>query len=189
MSEFRGHALEPEAVLERLGGNAYQGLSDDLAAQRLKELGPNLLEEVGRESPWRLFADQFREFMVLVLIGAAVVSGILQEWIDAIAILAIVILNAILGFVQQYQAERALEALKKMAAPLAMVLRGGKVRSVPAEELVPGDIILAVAGKSTKSVAALLSALDDHRIGDQVDVRVWRSGRVAEFPVILEPGD
>jgi Ca2+-transporting ATPase len=164
VSEWREHALAPKTVLEHWGSDAGRGLSEDVAAERLQKFGPNRLEEIGRVSPWRQFASQFTEFIILVLIGAAVVSGILQEWTDAIAILVIVLLNGILGFVQQYRAERALEALKKMAAPLARVIRQREVRSIPAEELVPGDIIALEMGDLVPADARVLS---DHLL--QVD--------------------
>ena len=164
MSASREHALSPEAVVEHWGTSAKGGLSEGLAAEKSNEFGPNRLEEIGRVSAWRQFASQFTEFIVLVLIAAAVVSGILQEWMDAIAILVIVVLNAILGFVQQYRAERALEALKKMAAPLARVIRDGETRSVPAQELVPGDVIALEMGDLVPADARLL---EDHLL--QVD--------------------
>ncbi len=161
---MREYALTREAVTEHWGSHAKQGLSEELAAERFEEYGPNLLEEVVGVSPWRQFAGQFSEFIVLVLIAAAVLSGILQEWMDAIAILVIVVLNAILGFIQEYRAERALEALKKMAAPVARVIRGGEVRNVPAEELVPGDVIALEMGDLVPADARLL---EDHLL--QVD--------------------
>lgn len=164
MSEWREHALAPKTVLEHWGSVAARGLSEEVAAERLQELGPNRLEEIGRVSPWRQFVSQFTEFITLVLIGAAFVSGLLQEWTDAIAILVIVVLNAILGFVQQYRAERALEALKKMAAPLARVIRQGEVRSIPAEGLVPGDVIALEMGDLVPADARVLA---DHLL--QVD--------------------
>ena len=164
VSEFREYALTPEAVTDHWGTHAKQGLSEELATERFEEFGPNLLEEVGRVSPWRQFASQFTEFIVLVLIAAAVLSGILQEWMDAIAILVIVVLNAILGFIQEYRAERALEALKKMAAPMARVIRHGEARNVPAEELVPGDVIALEMGDLVPADARLL---EDHLL--QVD--------------------
>jgi Ca2+-transporting ATPase len=164
VGEFREYTLTGDAVVERFGSSAERGLSNGFAEERLAECGPNALEEVGRVSPWRQFAGQFTEFIILVLIAAAVVSGILQEWMDAIAILVIVVLNAILSFVQEYRAERALEALKKMAAPLARVLRDGEVRSIPAEELVPGDIITLEMGDLVPADARLL---EDHLL--QVD--------------------
>jgi len=143
-------------VLEQWGSEAKLGLTPQLAAQRLSEFGPNRLEEEPGVPAWRQFAGQFTSFIILVLIGAAVVSGILQEWVDAAAILVIVVLNGILGFIQEYRAERALEALKKMAAPLARVVRDSEVVNIPAEELVPGDVILLEMGDLVPADARLV---------------------------------
>jgi Ca2+-transporting ATPase len=135
-----------------------------LAAQRSEEYGPNRLEEEAGVPAWRQFAGQFTGFIILVLVGAAVVSGLLQEWLDAIAILVIVVLNGVLGFIQEYQAERALEALKKMAAPLARVVRDGEILDIPAEEVVPGDLIRLEMGDLVPADARVL---EDHLL--QVD--------------------
>ncbi len=159
MSELKEHALGAQAALEQWGSEPTRGLSVELAGERLSDFGPNRLEEVGRVSAWRQFANQFTDFIVLVLVGAALVSGLLQEWIDAIAILAIVVLNALLGFIQEYRAERALEALKKLAAPLARVIRSGEVRNIPAEEVVPGDIMVLEMGDLVPADGRLL---EDH---------------------------
>jgi Ca2+-transporting ATPase len=159
VSELDEYALTADEVVERWTTDPHQGLDGDVAAQRVVEFGPNRLEEVGRISPWRQFASQFTEFIVLVLIGAAFVSALLQEWLDAVAILVIVVLNAILGFVQQYQAERALEALKKMAAPLARVIRGGEISNIRAEDVVPGDILALEMGDLVPADARLV---EDH---------------------------
>ncbi len=164
MSELDEYALTVEEAVERWNTDLRRGLDEDLAAQRLDEFGPNRLEEVGGISPWRQFASQFTEFIVLVLIGAAVISALLQEWLDAGAILVIIVLNAILGFVQQYRAERALEALKKMAAPLARVIRGGEIRNIPAQEVVPGDLLALEMGDLVPADARVV---EDHLL--QVD--------------------
>ena len=121
------------------------------------QYGPNELVEHGVKSPWRIL-DQFKETMVLVLIIAAVISALLSDWKDAIAILAIVILNAILGFVQEYRAEKAMQALKKMAAPIVRVRRDGQVLEIEAHELVPGDIILLEAGSAVPADARLIES-------------------------------
>jgi Ca2+-transporting ATPase len=156
VSESSEHALAGDAVVERWRSDAERGLSDGVAAKRLEEFGPNRLLEVGRVPAWRQFVGQFTQFMVLVLIAAAFVSGILQEWMDAIAILVIVVLNAVMGFVQEYRAERALEALKKMAAPLARVIRDGELRNIAADELIPGDVIALEMGDLVPADARLL---------------------------------
>jgi Ca2+-transporting ATPase len=164
VSDLNEYASPREAALEHWGSDAHRGLPAQLAAQRSEEYGPNRLEEKPGVPAWRQFAGQFTSFIILVLVGAAVISGLLQEWIDAIAILVIVVLNGVLGFIQEYRAERALEALKKMAAPLARVVRDGEVQSIPAEDLVPGDLIRLEMGDLVPADARLV---EDHLL--QVD--------------------
>ncbi len=124
-----------------------QGLSIAEVAKRLREYGPNELKEKKKKTPFMMFFEQFKDFMIIVLIAAAIVSGIIGELSDTIAIIVIVVLNAIIGFIQEYRAEKAMAALKKMAAPSATVIRDGKPLDIPASELVPGDIIILEAGK------------------------------------------
>ncbi len=124
-----------------------QGLSSGEAAARLKQYGPNELIEKKGKSPFRMFMDQFLDFMILVLIAAAVIAGFIGDLSDTIAIIVIVIVNAVIGFVQEYRAEKAMEALKKMAAPTATVLRDGQPGTAPASELVPGDLVVLEAGR------------------------------------------
>lgn len=123
-----------------------QGLSPEEVETRQAESGLNELIEKQRKSVWMMFLDQFKDFMILVLIAAALVAGIIGEPADTIAITVIVLLNAILGFVQEYRAEKAMAALKKMAAPSANVMRNGKVVTLPVKELVPGDRVFLEAG-------------------------------------------
>ena len=123
------------------------GLSADESSKRLDEFGPNELTETRKRTLFMMFLDQFKDFMILILIAAAAVSGMIGEIADTAAIVIIVILNALIGFVQEYRAEKAMKALKEMAAPEALVLRGGEPKSVPASELVPGDVVLLEAGR------------------------------------------
>ncbi len=150
------HAMPPDAAVRELGSDLDRGLSEQEAARRFALHGPNELPEAPPPSPLALFLAQFSSLIVWVLIGAAVVSGLLQEWIDAGAILAIVFLNAILGFAQEFKAERSLAALKKLSVATARVLRDGMTRSIPARELVPGDLILVEAGDYVPADARLL---------------------------------
>ena len=122
------------------------GLRSEEAGKRLAKYGRNELVEKGKRSLLAKFLDQFRDFMILVLMAAAVVSGFVGELADTVAILVIVILNAVIGFVQEYRAEKAMEALKQMAAPDSRVLRDGNVSSVAGSEIVPGDLVLLEAG-------------------------------------------
>ncbi|MCX7794083.1 MAG: cation-translocating P-type ATPase [Thermodesulfovibrionales bacterium] len=124
-----------------------QGLSSEEAASRLEQFGPNELKEKKKRSPMMMFFDQFKDFMILVLIAAAIISGIVGDLIDTVAIVVIVILNAIIGFIQEYRAEKAMAALKKMAAPVATVRRDGMAVNIPASQLTPGDVVILEAGK------------------------------------------
>ncbi|HEX9869347.1 MAG TPA: HAD-IC family P-type ATPase, partial [Candidatus Tectomicrobia bacterium] len=139
------HEMVVDATIDHVK-SSRQGLSAAEVRSRLAAYGPNVLAEGRRRSPWRMFVDQFKDFMILVLLIAAVISGLIGEATDTIAIIAIVMLNAMIGFAQEYRAERAMEALKTMAAPHATVLREGDIATVPASELVPGDIVLLEAG-------------------------------------------
>src|SRR5512139_3017886 len=139
------HQKELKAVLAELDVSV-DGLSSDEAGRRLAKYGRNELAEKGKRSLLAMVIDQFRDFMILILIAAAVVSGFLGELVDTIPILVIVLLNAVIGVFQEYRAEKAMEALKQMAAPVARVLRDGRVSSIPGSEIVPGDLVLLEAG-------------------------------------------
>jgi P-type Ca2+ transporter type 2C len=140
------HEKEADAVLEGLGAS-FHGLSFEEAERRLDLYGSNELTEKKKKTPVAMFLDQFRDFMILVLIAAAVIAGIIGEASDAIAIMVIVILNAVIGFIQEYRAEKAMAALKKMAAPSAVALRDRQPVQLPAAGIVPGDIVLLEAGR------------------------------------------
>ncbi len=140
------HQQKYEEVLAVLNTTA-NGLSSNEARKRLLEYGTNEIKETAKRTPLGMLLDQFKDFMIIILIVAAVISGLLGEVADTIAIVVIVILNAIMGFVQEYRAEKAIEALKLMATPASTVLRDGAPNSIPTPELVPGDIILLDAGK------------------------------------------
>jgi Ca2+-transporting ATPase len=140
------HGLPADDALARLGTDAASGLTTVAAAQRLASSGPNRIESARTGSTARLFLRQFSNIMILILVAAAAVSGIIGEWTDSIAIAVILLLNAVIGFVQEYRAERALAALQAIATPTAQVIREGSPATVPAEELVPGDIVLLEAG-------------------------------------------
>lgn len=133
-------------VSRNLNTDPACGLSESESQKRLKEFGPNQLIEKGKESALHLFFDQFSNVIVWVLIGAAVIAGALGEWIDALAIMIIVILNAFIGFFQEYKAEKSLAALRKMVTRSSKVIREGKLQTVPSKQIVPGDLILIDAG-------------------------------------------
>jgi Ca2+-transporting ATPase len=138
--------LNKEAVARQLATNLEHGLTLQEVTDRQQKYGPNQLVEKEGRSVISLFLDQFKDFMIWVLIGAALVSGFLQEWVDAIAIIGIVILNAILGFVQEFRAEKSLAALKKLSSPTTKVIRNGRHYVIPSSEIVPGDLVEMEAG-------------------------------------------
>lgn len=140
------HTLSVEETAEKLDASALTGLSQDQAAERLALHGANALDEAKHRSPWRMLLDQFTEFMILILIGAAIISGIVGDIEDTIAIIVIVILNAVIGFVQEYRAERSMAALKRMSEATVQVVRDNQIHSVNASELVIGDTVLLEVG-------------------------------------------
>jgi Ca2+-transporting ATPase len=140
------HLRDAHDLAREQGVDPRTGLHDDEAAQRALQHGANELQDHTRRGPLALLADQFKDFMVLVLLGAAVIAGLVGELTDTIVILIIVVLNAVIGFVQAWRADQAMAALRQLAAAHATVLRGGAVQVVPASVLVPGDIVLLEAG-------------------------------------------
>ncbi len=146
MERISWHILSKEEVEEKLLTSFSKGLSKDEVYRRLEQYGPNELEEKGRKTIFQMFVDQFKDFMIAVLIVASIISGMLGEITDALIILLIVILNAVLGVMQENKAEQSLEALKKMASPTAKVIRSGMPDVIPASQLVPGDVVVLEAG-------------------------------------------
>jgi Ca2+-transporting ATPase len=140
------HRLAPEHVAAHLETAIDTGLAAHEAQRRLATHGANELLEGERRSPWLMLAGQFTDFMILVLLAAAVVAGLVGEPEDSIAIVVIVVLNAVIGFVQEYRAEQTMAALRRLGAPHARVLRGGQVADIAARDLVPGDLVLLEAG-------------------------------------------
>ena len=148
--------LNIDEVAGALGGDLSLGLASAEAEARLKKYGPNQLKEKKGTSPLIIFLEQFQNFIVWILIGAALVSGFLKEWVDALAIVAIVILNAILGFIQEYRAEKSLAALKKLSSPNSKVIRDGRHDIIPSSNLVPGDLIELEAGDNVPADSRLV---------------------------------
>jgi len=146
ISDINWHTLTVDEAAQHLETDPQSGLSLEQAASRLTLFGPNELQEKRVRSSWRMLLDQLSDFMIIVLVGAAIISGFVGDVEDTVAIIVIVILNAVIGFVQEYRAERAMAALKQMAATSARVVRDGRIESVSALELVPGDVILMEAG-------------------------------------------
>jgi Ca2+-transporting ATPase len=152
------HRFDPEQVASRLQSSIV-GLAAAEAARRLERFGRNELIEKKRRSWVRMFLNQFTDFMILVLIAAAVIAGLIGEPSDTVAIVVIVLLNAILGFLQEYRAEQAMAALKKMAAASATVLRDGRPEMTPADQIVPGDVVVLETGNVVPADVRLLEAV------------------------------
>lgn len=160
MENKKWYALRSTEAAEILNTSLSEGLSSETAQQRLKEFGYN--ELVGKKGPtlFEMFLDQFKDFLVIILIVASLISILIGEVIDSLVIIFIVILNAVLGVVQEYKANKALDALKKMAAPEAKVIRDSMVQVIPARELVPGDLVLLEAGNYVPADLRLVECIN-----------------------------
>ncbi|MFQ5400262.1 MAG: cation-translocating P-type ATPase [Anaerolineae bacterium] len=154
------YRLDIDETIELLQTDLETGLTEAEASQRLQQVGRNELIDRGSRNPLLILWDQLREIMVVILIIAAVVSAVLGEYNDVIVILAIVVLNAILGFTQEYRAERAIAALKKLAVPTVKVLRDGRLQEISARELVPGDIVKLESGNLVPADGRLLECVN-----------------------------
>ena len=149
------HALSPRLVADSLETDLEKGLSAGQVSGRLAATGYNELRETPPTPLWRRFIDQLRSFVVIVLIVAGLLSLVLGDYVEAVAIMAIVLLNALLGVVQESRAESALGSLRKMAAPVARVVRDGHHLDIPAREVVPGDMVLLAQGNYVPADARL----------------------------------
>ncbi len=154
------HALQADEVLESLDVPVETGLSNAEVKARIEKFGYNELKEQAGRTFWQKLWEQINSFVIWLLIGAAVISAVLGDWVEAGAILLIVVLNAIMGIIQESRAEASLAALKKMAAPEAQVLRDGHRIMVPSRELVPGDIVFIEAGNFIPADIRLLDAVN-----------------------------
>jgi len=153
------HTLSIEAVGSRLKSTSA-GLTGAEAARRLAEYGPNELQAAHRISPWRILFEQFKNVLIVILLVATALSAFLGHGVEAVAISVIVLFAVLLGFVQEYRAERAIEALRQMAAPTATALRDGEELRLPARDLVPGDVILLRAGDKIPADVRLVEAVN-----------------------------
>lgn len=184
------HTLTSKQVLDSLESSEL-GISAEEASRRLSHFGPNELEEKKKDSAFILFLRQFKEVMIIILMAAAVLSGIMGDITDAAVILVIVLLNALVGFIQEYRAEKALEALQKMAVMQANVMRNNQPLIVPSNTLVPGDLVLLEAGNGVPADLRLIAVhnlrIDESSLtGESVAVEK----KVEALPKVdLQPGD
>ena len=155
------HEYSAQAALREFDVTPEAGLKAAQVTERQEKYGKNQLRAAGRRSTLQMFLEQFKDVMVLILLVAAIISGFaLKEWTDCIIILLVVVLNAVLGVVQENRAENALEALKKMSSPHAKVRRDGAMHVVPAEELVPGDIVVLETGDAVPADLRLIESVN-----------------------------
>jgi len=164
----------------QLDTHIHNGLTSDQVRERLVTVGPNELKEKPRPGFLKLLLAQFNNFLIILLIVAAAVSLLLGEYIDAAAIIAIVVLNAVLGVVQESRAEKALAALRKMAAPNAMVVRDGTQQLIPSRELVPGDVVLLEAGNYVPG---------DLRLVESINLKIDESALTGESNPVQKDSD
>jgi Ca2+-transporting ATPase len=174
------HLREAQALAREHEVDPATGLHPHQVTQRLQQHGANALPASGQRSIWRLAAEQFSDFMILVLIAAAVISGLVGDLLDTLVILLIVVLNAAVGMVQAWRADRALAALRQLAAAQATVLRASRVQQVPAHALVPGDIVLLEAGNQVPA---------DLRLLEIAQLRVDESALTGESVTVAKHAD
>jgi P-type Ca2+ transporter type 2C len=165
------HCQSAAAIAQKFSGHLDQGLSSEIAGRRLAEVGPNELSEAPRPPFWKLVLQQFQSFLVIMLMVAGAMSALLGDYVEAAAIMAIVLLNALIGVVQESKAEEALAALKKMAAPHASVVRDGTRVIIPSHELVPGDLVILEAGNYVPA---------DIRLVESVNLRIEEAALTGE---------
>jgi Ca2+-transporting ATPase len=180
------HLLEPWQTSTWLKVDPEQGLSEADVLERRAIFGPNTIPDQRTRGPLRMFLGQFADFMIVVLMVAGLISGLLGDITDTIAIVVIVVLNAIIGFVQEYRAERAVAALRRLASASAQVLREGKLNTIPASELVPGDLVMLEAGNV---VPADLRLLDVARLKVEEAALTGESQPVEKVDVLLRELD
>lgn len=179
-AELPWHSVVTDDVVDRLQTNPLTGLTREEAASRLRVVGPNELEERERRTAAAIFVEQLRGPMIMLLVGAAIVSAFLGEFVDVVAILAIVLLNALLGLLQDYRAERAIAELKRFAVPNVKVRRDGQVHEVSAAELVPGDVMVLETG-------CIIPA--DGRLLDVSNLKVQESALTGESESVVKQLD
>ena len=178
--------LRKEEVLKKIGTDRKEGLSEEEVKKRQQEYGKNKLEDKPKESIFMKFIKQFNDFMIIILIIASIVSAVISniqgenDYIDSIIIIAIVVLNAIMGVVQEAKAEKSIEALQEMTPMKAKVIRDGITNEIHADEIVPGDIILLEAGNYVPA---------DSRILESFNLKIEESSLTGETEPVLKDAD
>lgn len=180
------HEMKEQDIEEALNTDFSEGLTENDAKKRIKQYGFNELEEGEKQSALLLFFSQFKDFMVLVLLGAVLISGLLGEYIDAIAIIAIVIINGFLGFFQERKAEQSLKALKELSAPQVTVLRDGQWVKIPSKELVVGDVVKFASGDR---VGADVRIIDSNSLEIEESALTGESLPVSKITAPLQQSD
>ncbi|QBQ55251.1 calcium-translocating P-type ATPase, PMCA-type [Nitrosococcus wardiae] len=180
------HTLSASEAAKHLQVDPKAGLSSAAVAARLEQYGPNRLREKPGRSAWRLFQEQFKSLLVMVLLGAAGLAGAVGDLKDAVVILVVVLFNALLGFYQEHRAEATLAALKKMLAQTARVRRNNQIQEIPAEELVPGDRVLLEAGDRVPADGRIMAA---HSLEINEATLTGESQTVAKTAEALAPAD
>jgi len=174
------HTLEKEDVCRKMNVDPAAGLSEAEAADRLKKYGPNKLQEGKKKTIVQMFLEQLKDPMIYILGAAVLISCFLREFSDAVIMMGVILINAIIGTVQENKAEQSLDALKEMSSPSAMVRRGGVTREIPSAELVPGDIVVLEAGRVIPA---------DLRLLDSVNLKIEESSLTGEsVPVEKDAG-
>jgi cation-transporting ATPase F len=186
MTETLWHSINPQEVRSILKTNVREGLSGDEAAIRLHNTGPNTITKSARKSRILMFLSQFKNPLVIVLLGASAVTFALRDFIDTSVILAVVIVNAIIGFVQEEKAEKAIESLEKMLKVECTVVRDGVTRKIAAEELVPGDVVLLQGGDK---VPADLRIVEERNLHVDKSILTGESAPVAKSSEPVKPED
>jgi Ca2+-transporting ATPase len=178
--------LLPLSEISQLLNSSPLGIDNISATQRLEEYGKNQIIDKKKKTIYQMLLHQLMDFMIIILIAAAIISGVLGDVTDTIIILAIVMLNAAVGFIQEYRAEKAMEALKLMAAANARVLRDGKTIDIPASDLVPGDVVILEAGNI---IPADIRFFETHQIKVDESALTGESHNVEKNPDELPDGD
>ena len=179
------HQLKIEEIFKQTD-SGEGGLSASEAKQRLHKVGPNELKEGKKKSIGGMLLTQFKDFMILILLAAAIISGIIGDLTDTIVILIIVVLNAVIGFFQEYRAEKAMEALKQMSIVQSQVIRDKNIATLPATELVPGDIVVLEAGNA---VPADVRIIESNNLKIEEAALTGESIAVDKITDVLEEND